>query len=50
MFEITFMYKDEASHWEWREQTGVYDSVKACIEMNGLGIDCDYRIINVEEI
>ena len=50
MFEIKFMYRDEVSHWEWREQEGVYDSIKKCIEMNGLGIDCDYKIISVEEI
>ena len=50
MFEITFIYRDETSHWRWKEQSGTYDSVEDCIEMNGLGIDCDYRIINIEEI
>lgn len=50
MLKIKFMYRDEISHWEWREQEGIYESIRECIEINGLGIDCDYRIIDVKKI
>ena len=50
MLRIDFEYADRFSNWEWRKQSCVMNSVKECIEFYGLGVDCDYRIVKVEEI
>lgn len=50
MLHITFEYADELSNWEWRGQECYVSSVKKCIELYGLGVDCDYRIIKVEKV
>lgn len=50
MFEITFEYADELSGWEWRKQQCVMLSVDECIRVYGLGVDCEYRIIEVNEV
>lgn len=50
MLHIKFRYKDAYTHDEWAEQECVVSSVKECKELYGLGIDCEYQIINVEEI
>lgn len=50
MKKIKFKYRDEISNWEWREQECVVSSVKECIKIYGLGIDCDYQILSVEDI
>ena len=50
MLKITFQYADEMSHWEWRTQTCVMSSVEECKKVYGLGVDCEYRIISVEEV
>lgn len=50
MLRIKFRYRDALSNWEWRQQICVMESVDACIRLYGLGIDCDYQIISVEEI
>ena len=50
MVKIKFEYRDEMSNWEWKEQECVVSSVEECIKIYGLGIDCDYRIIEVKEI
>ena len=47
---IKFRYRDAASHWQWREQECVCDSVKECKDWYGLGIDCDYEIIEIKEV
>ena len=49
-FKITFKYRDAGSNWEWRTQTCVMRSVAECKKVYGLGVDCDYRIIEVEQI
>lgn len=49
MLKITFEYADELSNWEWRKQTCVMNSVDECKRLYGLGVDCDYRIVKVEE-
>ena len=49
MVEITFRYKDELSKWEWRKQHCVVSSVEECIKIYGLGVDCDYEILEVKE-
>lgn len=50
MLRIKFEYADELSNWQWRSQECVCSSLAKCKEIYGLGIDCDYRIISVEEI
>lgn len=50
MLKITFMYRDKLSKWEWVRQSCIMSSVKNCIDIYGLGVDCDYRILSVEEV
>ena len=50
MLHIKFRYRDEMSDWEWREQECVMRSVEECKRVYGLGVDCDYQIISVEEV
>lgn len=50
MLEITFRYRDELSHWEWREQSCVVSSVAECIRIYGLGVDCEYEILSVTPV
>jgi len=50
MLHIVFEYCDSYSNWEWRRQECTVSSVEKCKEIYGLGIDCDYRIISVEEV
>lgn len=50
MLRIKFKYADAMSNWQWREQQCVVSSVAECKRIYGLGIDCDYEIISVEEI
>lgn len=50
MLKIIFKYKDDYSKGEWREQECVCSSVEECIEIYGLGIDCDYKIIKVKNL
>lgn len=50
MFKIKFKYADKYSNWQWRERECVVSSVSKCIEIYGLGVDCDYEILSVEKI
>ena len=50
MLHIVFEYADAYSNWEWRRQECYMSSVEKCKEIYGLGIDCEYRIIKVEEV
>ena len=50
MLRIKFRYADAWSNWRWKEQECVVDSVRKCIELYGLGVDCEYEIISVEEV
>ena len=50
MVHIKFEYRDEMSHWEWRTQECTMRSVEECKEIYGLGVDCEYRIVSVEEV
>jgi hypothetical protein len=50
MLHIVFEYRDELSNWEWRKQQCIMSSVEECKKLYGLGINCDYRIISVEEV
>ena len=50
MLNIKFEYRDEMSNWEWREQQCTVNSVEECKRIYGLGVNCDYRIVSVEEV
>lgn len=50
MFHIKFEYRDRYSGNRLVTQECYVESVKACKEFYGLGIDCDYRIISVEKV
>lgn len=50
MVHIKFEYRDEQSKWEWRSQECIVSSVTECKRIYGLGIDCEYRIVSVEEV
>lgn len=50
MVKVRFEYRDDYSRGEWREQECVVNSVAECKKLYGLGIDCEYRIISVEEV
>jgi len=50
MLHIKFEYADALSNWEWRKQECNVSSVEECKRIYGLGVDCDYRIISIEEV
>lgn len=50
MLHIKFEYADAMSNWQWRQQECVVSSVAECIKIYGLGVDCDYHILSVEEV
>lgn len=50
MLHIVFEYMDAYSRGQWTRQECVVSSVRECIKLYGLGVDCDYRIISVEEV
>jgi hypothetical protein len=50
MVKVKFQYRDELSNGKWNEQECVVSSVQECKKIYGLGVDCEYRIISVEEV
>lgn len=50
MLHIKFKYADAMSNWQWREQECTVSSVSECIKIYGLGVDCEYEIISIEEV
>ena len=50
MKEITFRYADAMSGWEWRTQECTVSSVEECKRIYGLGVDCEYEILEVKEV
>lgn len=50
MLKIKFKYADAWSNWEWRNQVCIVSNIEECKKIYGLGKDCDYKIISVEEI
>lgn len=50
MLHIKFKYADAMSNWEWRKQECTVSSVEECKRIYGLGIDCEYEILSVEEV
>lgn len=50
MLKIKFKYRDAMSNWEWRTQSCVVSSIQECKRIYGLGIDCEYQILEVKEV
>lgn len=50
MLKIKFEYKDEYSRGKWNEQECIVSSVEECKRIYGLGVDCEYRILSIEEV
>lgn len=50
MKRIVFEYRDAYSHGKWNTQECVVRSMAECIRIYGLGVDCEYRIISVEDV
>lgn len=50
MVRITFEYRDSYNFPNWSKQSCTVESVEKCIEIYGLGIDCEYNILSVEEV
>ena len=50
MKRIKFRYRDEYTHGEWRKQECTMDSLEECKSVYGLGVDCDYEIISIEDV
>lgn len=55
-FKISFKYADSYSNWEWRNQScEVYarnksEAKRECIKIYGLGTDCMFEFLSIEEI
>jgi hypothetical protein len=55
-YEVKFKYADKYSNWQWHNQQGTffakdeYEAKRKCIELYGLGVDCDYEITSVVEV
>lgn len=50
MLHIKFKYKDKYTNGKWNTQECTCSSVQECIKFYGLGIDCEYEIISIEEV
>ena len=50
MFNIEFEYRDRYNYPNWSRQSCTVSSVEECKRIYGLGIDCEYKIISVEEV
>ena len=50
MLHIKFEYKDAYTNGEWNTQECTMSSVEECKKIYGLGVDCEYRIVSVEEV
>jgi hypothetical protein len=50
MLKIKFEYQDRYCYPKWNTQECIVSSVQECKRIYGLGVDCDYRIISIEEV
>ena len=50
MVNIEFEYKDKHTNGKWNKQSCTVSSVEERKKIYGLGIDCEYRIISVNEV
>ena len=50
MVKVVFEYMDAYTNGEWNRHECIVSSVAECKKIYGLGIDCSYRIVSVEEV
>ncbi|MBQ2174362.1 MAG: hypothetical protein II453_04570 [Alphaproteobacteria bacterium] len=50
MVRVKFKYRDKYTNGNWNEQQCQVSSVNECIELYGLGVDCEYEILSVQEV
>ena len=50
MFYITFEYRDKYCYPRWNQQSCKVSSVDECKKIYGLGVDCEYKILEVKKI
>ena len=50
MLRIVFEYRDRYCFPKWNQQECTVSSVEECKRIYGLGVDCEYKIISVEEV
>lgn len=51
MKRITFKYFDDyCRDGKWRTQSCTVESLSECIKIYGLGVDCEYEIISIEDV
>lgn len=50
MKHIVFEYCDAYTNGTWNRQECYVGSVEECKKIYGLGVDCDYRIISVDDV
>ena len=50
MVKVKFKYRDIYTNGKWNEQECVVNSVQECKRIYGLGVDCEYQIVSVEEV
>ena len=50
MLHIVFEYKDQYTNGRWNQQECTVSSVAECKRIYGLGVDCEYRFILIEEV
>ena len=50
MLHIVFEYKDQYTNGRWNQQECIVRSVAECKRIYGLGVDCEYRFILIEEV
>ena len=50
MLHIVFEYQDRYTNGNWSRQECVMSSVAECKKVYGLGVDCEYHILKVEEV
>lgn len=50
MLNIEFEYRDKYNYPNWSRQSCLVSSVEECKRIYGLGVDCEYGILSVEEV
>lgn len=50
MKHIVFEYMDAYTNGKWNRQECTMSSLEECIKVYGLGKDCEYRIVSVEDL
>lgn len=50
MLNIKFKYKDAFTQGQWRTQECVVSSIDECMKIYGLGVECEFEIISIEEV